>query len=310
MRHGDQLYIESIGYSLYLIKFTYEERPDSVVNRNYGHDIVTALRCKMIEISIGQETSRTIRRYDLFYWETELEAFSLLKSLKLTAFRSADSGIEELTLPAVDLKYEEFAGDADIIDVDALNEGSQVPLGSSESSVLIDMTGSGLPGILDWQGHQVRYWRNRGRLLWDPPQEVTNAPAADDLRTTPNFLVDVEGKGVPDLVMLGPDSGGYFTNEARENFEGWKPYAARPTLDFADPEVRSRIRFIDLNNDRIPDLIYGGLTVSLTSSIEVRRDGAKPTLSSAFTIWICFRTSILQIRPFISPICRATVLPT
>ncbi len=255
-RDGNQLYPEGIRYGLYRIQFEYEIRPDRLSDRRRGFTLETNLRCTAIHVFLELNGSERIRTYSLVYQNTLLAQLSLLTEVRLTAYRSVNGVVEEKTLPPVSFNYSRFEPDRRKLRSFTAREGAPPPPAlDSREQVLIDLTGGALPGVLEISNGTFRYWRNRGRLRWSPPRQLREAPAVS-LTEPATWFLDMEGNGTVDLALLSDIRGSYYPNTAREAFGPPIRYREFPQLNFDDPNVLANVRFMDLNHDRVIDMLY------------------------------------------------------
>ena len=119
---------------------------------------------------------------------------------------------------------------------------------------LADLTGDGLPDILEMNG-TVRTWRNLGDGRFDMPRFMRNAPPVQ-LADPGVQMLDADGDGRIDLMVTAGAAAGVYPL----NFDGeWdrpvsRPSAAMPSFNLEDPEVK----LVDLNGDGVTDAIRSG----------------------------------------------------
>ena len=123
---------------------------------------------------------------------------------------------------------------------------------SNRDLELVDLFGSGLPDVLEMNG-SIRYWRNLGGGRFDRPREMTSAPAGLDLAAEGVQLLDADGDGRTDLMVVSREMAGYFPLQ----FDGlwdersFQRYRQAPSFDLEDPEVR----LLDLDGDGVTDAL-------------------------------------------------------
>ncbi|MGQ9869920.1 FG-GAP repeat domain-containing protein [Leptodesmis sp.] len=145
-------------------------------------------------------------------------------------------------------------------------EGCDLPARSlaNPELELADLFGNGLPDILEMNG-TVRYWRNLGNGRFDLPREMKEAPAGLQLVDPEVQLIDANGDGRIDLLVIQPGLSGYFPLKfgGLWNRKSFQPYAVAPSFNLEDPEVR----LVDLTGDGVTDPIRQSVGVFLQRSV-------------------------------------------
>ena len=92
---------------------------------------------------------------------------------------------------------------------------------------MVDLFGNGLPTVLEFND-QVRYWRNRGDGRFDRLRTMETAPAGVRLGAPSVQLLDANGNGRADLMVIDGQRDGYFplTFDGQWNKRGFVRYAA------------------------------------------------------------------------------------
>ncbi len=140
--------------------------------------------------------------------------------------------------------------------------GAQLPAQSlgNPSLELADLTGDGLPDILEMNG-TVRTWRNLGGGCFDMPRVMRSAAPPVQLADPGVQMLDADGDGRIDLMVTD----GALTQVYPLNFDGeWdkpvsKPSAAVPSFNLEDPEVK----LVDLDGDGVTDAIRSGASMEV-----------------------------------------------
>jgi RHS repeat-associated protein len=115
----------------------------------------------------------------------------------------------------------------------------------------VDLDGEGLPGVLSQQDTALFYKRNNGGGKLAPARVLTRQPAITNLAAGGQQILDVDGDGRKELVVIGPPASGY---HERTEDDGWGPFhvfAAQALVNFQDPNLR----FIDLSGDGHEDIL-------------------------------------------------------
>lgn len=268
----DQIYVKRIRYADYTkpgtggnpveqflvsVTFTYEERPDPFSDHRAGFEIRTRRRCTSIEIRTNADQTRLVRIYRLIYLDQRgqpieqlpLNATSLLSQVLVEGI----DGERRESLPPLEFGYTAF--DPTQRRYQPFN-GSRPErsLGHPEYE-LVDLFGNGLPTVLEFNG-QVRYWRNRGNGRFDLMQTMETAPAAVRLSQSGVQLLDANGNGRADLMVIEGQRNGYYplTVDGEWNERGFVRYRNAPTIDLDAPDVR----LLDLDGDGVTDALRTG----------------------------------------------------
>jgi RHS repeat-associated protein len=266
----DQLYLKRIRYANYRdpqieeqkflvsVEFTYEERPDPFSEFRAGFEIRTTRRCTGIDIRTHADADRHVRTYHLIYLDQHgapehlpLNAVSLLSRIVLEGH---DADRHE-SLPPLEFRYTAFEpGKQRFHPFDGLDHAMpDRSLGHPEYE-LVDLFGSGLPDVLEFDG-QVRYWRNLGGRF-DLMHTMETAPVGVRLSDPGVQLLDADGDGRADLMVIEGLRNGYYplTFEGEWNERGFVRYRSAPTINLDGPDVR----LVDLDGDGVTDALRTG----------------------------------------------------
>lgn len=273
--HWDQLYLKRIQYADYTelgaggapvdkflvsVTFVYEERPDPFSDHRAGFEIRTRLRCTGIEIRTHADRERLVRVYRLIYLDQRglpieqlpLNAASLLSQALVEGHD--DERVE--SLPPIEFGYTAFEPTKRRYQPFTGPSGSRPErsLGHTDYE-LVDLFGNGLPSVLDFNG-QARYWRNRGNGQFDIMRTMETAPAGVRLGEPGVQLLDANGNGRADLMVIDGLRNGYYplTFRGEWNERGFVRYRSAPTVNLDARDVR----LMDLNGDGVTDALRTG----------------------------------------------------
>jgi RHS repeat-associated protein len=275
----DQLYLKRIRYVDYTdaqssderflvsVTFNYEVRPDPFSDYRPGFEIRTNRRCDSIEIRTHADRERLVRVYHLSYLDQRavpieqlpLNAASLLSEVRVEGHDDERSDPEQLpplefgytTFEPLKRRYQPLTG-----------PGGARPtrsLGNPEYE-LVDLFGNGLPSVLEFN-EQVRYWRNGGNGQFDLMRTMETAPAGLRLSEPGVQLLDANGNGRADLMVIDGLRKGFFplTFGGQWSERGFVPYRSAPTVNLDAPDVR----LMDLDGDGVTDALRTGPSFEL-----------------------------------------------
>jgi RHS repeat-associated protein len=273
--HWDQLYLKRIKYADYTepgangapvdkflvsVTFVYEERPDPFSDHRAGFEIRTRRRCASIEVRTHADRERLVRVYRLIYLDQRglpieqlpLKAASLLSQVLV----EGHDGERRESLPPLEFGYTAFEPTRRRYQPFTGPVGSRPArsLGHPEYE-LVDLFGNGLPTVLEFNG-QVRYWRNRGNGRFDLMRTMDTAPAGVRLSEPGVQLLDANGNGRADLMIIEGLRNGYYplTFHGQWNARGFVRYRSAPTVNLDAPDVR----LMDLDGDGVTDALRTG----------------------------------------------------
>ncbi|MEO8290038.1 MAG: SpvB/TcaC N-terminal domain-containing protein [Gaiellaceae bacterium] len=248
---------------LVTVNFDYEDRPDPFSDYRSGFEIRSTKRCTRIRTAshANKDRAQPIRTYELTYLDDRhgvagevlppnrvslLAGFAVLghEDNSPTVLGAAVSETPQLLLDYTHFNPEKRSLSA--IDGDLPAKSLAQP-----GYDLVDLTGDGLPDIVELNG-ATRYWRNRGGRF-DPPRDLATTPAGVGLETGARIL-DANGDGRADLLV--DEYRGYFPVglEARWDDRSLRRYRRFPTIDLGASDVR----LIDLDGDGLTDVLRGG----------------------------------------------------
>ncbi|WP_375772131.1 FG-GAP-like repeat-containing protein [Archangium gephyra] len=246
-RDGGQLYLDTVAYGAYEVRFLYEPRPDPMRWGRAGFLVTTALRCKAIELHLPAEAHTLARRWTLGYQQAANGA-SLLAQVTLSGF---DANGVELATPALKLAYTDF-NVRGLERVRAPEGAAPGPLSREDRRVeLVDWDGDGLPDLLEvGDGGRARVWPNQGAGRWGHPRSVGTLPGFASASDAVGFA-DLNGDGAADLFRANRVLDGYIPRAPGGGF-------ARPVRWKRAPAITAdarNARFVDLDGDGSVDLL-------------------------------------------------------
>lgn len=271
-----QTYLSKIIYNVsgansMSVSFTYEERPDVLLDYRPGFELKTGFRVSEI---LMQESNRPVRAYRLGYAETsDTQPLSLLTSVTQVA-------PDGKTLPPATFTYTAFEQASP-----SVRELTGLPVNldlSDTNYEVLDLNADALPDLLHTSGEKHAYLLNRGwdvgnnTLRWDDNWTRMASNVNYSLSTHETWLADMDGNARTDLVYL-PDSKTvkvYGLNDDL-SWQHFESITGTDELSFADNSVR----WLDANHDRkidvqklIPDV--SGTTVHTWISLQ-KQDGTR-----------------------------------
>ncbi len=256
----DQLYLSSIRYAQYYdnavkkylceVRFSYEERPDAFSVYRQGFEMRTTRRCNRIETYTHTDEVRKVKTYHFNYSkELPLNGASLLSNVSVEGHKEDESE----WMPPLEFGYSVFNPSAPALQ--AINGNLPLLSLAQPGFELTDVTGNGLPDLLQMDGTGSRYWPNKGNGDFASPKTIPVSPSIT-LESEGVRLIDANGDGRNDLLVNNGVQAGYFSGSFNNVWDekSYRPYRSVPSFRFDDPEVQ----FIDLNGDGITDVLRNG----------------------------------------------------
>ena len=269
-------YLSEIRYAKFTVRFSYEARPDPVVNGRSGFVCRITRRCRAISLHL-RASGRTVRTLALTYTAAATNTLSLMTAAQLTAH--GDGQPDVIKNPVV-FGYQNF--DLQRVDVRWIEsqkgDPAPPPLTDPES-VLVALDDLPLPGILANRNGRHYYWPNDGRGGWGTPRVLTDTPFAGSFAAEGVQFIDMDGNGSADmLVGIGANPlNGYYENSGRRGFANFVAYPRGARV--MPPLESGRVRLGELDGDGVIDALYS-TGRGLISFRNHGRDGwAEPTIA-------------------------------
>ncbi len=245
-------------------------RPDPWSTRRPGFEWRIYRRCQRVLMfhhfpeapEVGANC--LVRSLDLAYTDDSDSAndpmYSLLASLTQCGYRRSGAGYTRAAMPALLLTYSRPTIDPAVRDLDkeALRN---LPAGSDGLRYQwADLDGEGTSGLLSEQAGTWFYKANLspGRtaaapssVAFAPVQRVDGLPSTAAVVARRQTLASLAGDGRLDLVDRAGATPGFATRRDDATWGPWQPFAAKPNLDWDDPQLR----FTDLTGDGLSDAL-------------------------------------------------------
>jgi RHS repeat-associated protein len=240
-------------------------RPDPFSSYRAGFEVRTARLCQRIlmfhhfpgEPGVGSDC--LVRSTDLRYADSpepgrrHLPVYSFLQAVTQTSYLRTDHGYLRRSLPPIEFDYAHPAVQDTVEEVDPCSLAN-LPAGVDGNAWRwVDLHGEGIAGILAEQGDTWFYKRNSSALAdrarFEPLETVALKPNVT-LRAGAS-LIDLDGDGRPDVVLMDQSTQGLFKHD---DAEGWLPF--RPFDACLNTLHRGAApRFTDLDGDGHADVL-------------------------------------------------------
>lgn len=244
-RDGGRLLLAEVAWSIFSLAVVYEPRPDVLRDGRAGFLRTTARRARSIELHCTREDPPLLRTYTLTYAQAA-NGVSLLERLGLSAERDG----EVATMPELSFTY----SPADFSQWDVTEPTARIapPDLGDASAQLVDLTGDGLPDLLQSAGTRMYLWRNGGDGRLDGPTVIDGMPSTVQLSQANVAFADLNGNGRVDLFAVDQPLQVAFESDGRGGFDPQPVvFSSRPTLGLADGSTR----LVDGDGDGVVDLL-------------------------------------------------------
>jgi RHS repeat-associated protein len=205
-----------------------------------------------------------VRSLDLVYSDQQVPAdprnpsYTFLVSATETAY-----GLTTGSMPPAEFEYSQPRIGQQVLTLDPDSQAN-LPEGLDGGRYRwTDLDGEGLSGVLTDSGGRWYYKRNlsagnlvpqpdgtsAARARFGPLETVACLTSRSDLSGV--RLMDLSASGRLDVVSLAEPDAGFFERTPDATFEPLRRFAALPSLDWSDPNVR----FIDVTGDGLADIL-------------------------------------------------------
>ncbi len=167
---GSGKVLAEVRWAVYRLVFHHEEAEPSH-DGSPGFLLTTTKRCVQIDLEVTTEPQPVVRRWRFAYAETPTSGRALLSSVTTSGIDAAGG---EVALPTVHVEYTNDAGP--VADLVALPD--HVARELAAGAVLADLSGDGLPDVVQFAGHRITLCRNRGGLGVRPAERGRRARRA------------------------------------------------------------------------------------------------------------------------------------
>ncbi|MGP1373759.1 MAG: SpvB/TcaC N-terminal domain-containing protein [Almyronema sp.] len=277
-------YLVAIRYGKFVVRLSYEARPDPIINGRAGFVRRLSQRCHSLSLHLAAD-NRPIRTLALTYTQAPFNAVSLLTRLQLAAHgHGQPDGVKN----PLTLSYSSF--DANNLSIQWIETAPGTPAPpplSDRETALLALDDLPLPGILANRNGRQYYWPNTGEGHWGLPRSLDQAPFAASFAADGVQFVDMDGSGSADmLVGVGSNPlNGYYENDGAAGFGSFRPYPTQARV--LPPFESGRVRLYDIEGDGQVDAIYSAGR-GLVSFYNQGRSGWTPPTLTANTPQVSF----------------------
>ncbi|MBI5145809.1 MAG: VCBS repeat-containing protein [Thaumarchaeota archaeon] len=232
-------------------------RPDPFSSFRAGFEIRTLRRCRRVLMfhhfkELGGPT--LVRSTNFEYSNNPDTLISFLTAVTVKGYRKEPDGTyTSKKMPPITFKYTEFNPHKQRYQSISAKGNDLPPRALDDPNfTLIDISGNGLPDILNTTHTGYYLWENLGdgKIERRHPQHQT--PSGLQL-SDPNVVFgDIGGDGLADLIVTSPSMSGFFESTRDGNWKPFKKFEKIPTvLTLSDPNLR----LVDLTGDGLSDIL-------------------------------------------------------
>ncbi|SDL55829.1 toxin TcdB middle/N-terminal domain-containing protein [Tessaracoccus oleiagri] len=249
LRDGGQLYVASVQWGIFELRLVHGPRPDVCTTTRPGFPVTTALRCNRVERHCLRADPPLVGQWDLKYEDAPVSSLSLLTGVRYWGIGPEG---ERDPQPPLGFAYSRFDVAPDILR--PASDDALLPLGEDDAA-LVDLTGDGLPDVLQTSPTGHRLWRNRGGGRFDPARKIPDAPAGLRLGRPGVTFADLTGDGTADLLQIGSRISRLARNDGAG---GWLPEARDVGAQMSLVLSATDSRLVDLDGDGVTDMLQTG----------------------------------------------------
>ena len=246
-------YLSEIRYAKFIVRLSYETRPDVVINGRAGFVRRITRRCRSISLHLATG-GRTVRTLALTYASAPLSNVSLLTAAQLTAH---GDGQQDVAKNPLTFGYSTFDLHRPEIRWLQGRPGDPLPPPLDDpDTALVALDDLPLPGILANRNGRYYYWPNNGSSGWDFPRPLKEAPHVGSFGEAGVQFMDMDATGSADMLVGigGNPLNGYYENQGRQGFGNFIPYPRQARV--LPPFESGRTRLGDLDGDGVVDALY------------------------------------------------------
>lgn len=239
----------------------WSHRLDAFSSFRSGFEIRTQRLCRRVlmfhrfdaegVIDAESDTWHLVRSTDCRYEPDPVATYLIAATQTGYLWDASTQGYQRRSYPPLELSYHRPAIDDTIHPLDSTSL-EHLPIGlDGVNYQWVDFNGEGISGILTEQGGGWFYKPNLGEGQFGALQTVATKPSLGVLQSGQQRLMDLEGNGQLDVVLLSKGSPGFYERELDDTWRKFTPFKACPNVDWDDPNLR----LIDLNGDGHADIL-------------------------------------------------------